>query len=76
MRISRERVKSWLKWVFAGAPACEHEWRPCIVDSFTYGEKKPARICADCKAWEPLTPEQFYAQFGENFYTAARKAAR
>lgn len=57
-------------WYYS-KPRCEHEWRPCVVDSFTYGEKKPARICAHCKDWEPLTPGQFYALFGESFYVAA-----
>jgi hypothetical protein len=62
-------------WYY-GKPPCPHKWRPCVVNSYTYGEQKPARICDICKDWQPLTPEQFYAQFGESFYAAARWGKR
>jgi hypothetical protein len=48
---------------------CKHIWRPCLAVLHTWSdERKPSRICALCKDWEPLTEEQFFAQFGETFY--------
>lgn len=74
-------MKAWLKkvWLvvyfFFGAEVpCAHTWRPCIAVLHTWGnERRPARVCDRCKDWEPLTPEQFFAEFGENFYALAAK---
>ena len=54
-------------------PMCLHEWHPCIARNITYNEDKPSRQCIWCKQWQPLTAEQFYAQFGESFYVMVKK---
>lgn len=61
-------------WGRVWTAPCVHDWRPCVTQLVAWHESKPARICALCKDWEPLTEGEFYAQFGENFYEAAQKA--
>lgn len=51
---------------------CEHDWRPCVAQLLAWQEQRPARICAKCHTWEPLTEAAFYSQFGERFYAAAK----
>lgn len=55
---------------------CDHLWRPCVARLLAWREAKPARICGLCNTWEPLTEEQFFAQFGENFFSASQRAAK
>lgn len=63
-----ERVKIW----FGVKPPCRHFWRPCVVLLHTWGdEKRPAAVCTRCNDWRPLTPEQFFAEFGESFWILA-----
>lgn len=67
----------FVRWLKNEEPPCEHIWRPAIAVLHNWGdERKPIRRCAICKDWEPLTEEQFFAQFGETFYAAlAREKA-
>jgi len=67
------RLRNLKEILFPTPPKCQHEWHPCITHNLTYNEDRPARQCGLCKEWQPLTAEQFYAQFGESFYVALKK---
>lgn len=66
-------IRRFLDWFTGAKPPCEHDWRPCVAQLVAWNESKPARQCLWCKEWQPLTSEQFYAQFGEHFYVAAKR---
>lgn len=48
-----DRKRNWRQAI------CQHSFRPVRYDS------KPGRWCSLCDKEEPLTPEEFFAQFGE-----------
>jgi hypothetical protein len=69
------RGKLWMavRQFFGYEPPCAHRWRPIVAQLVGWNESKPARQCAICKEWQPLSDEQFYAQFGESFYRYAKR---
>lgn len=48
-----DRKRQWRQY------KCEHLFRPVRYDG------NPGRWCSLCDKEEPLTPEQFFAEFGE-----------
>lgn len=70
-------MKNWLQrlWekLFGNEPPCDHDWRPCVAVLHTWPQKRPARICSKCGAMNPLTEQQFFAEFGESFYSAMKR---
>lgn len=46
---------------------CPHSYRPALVDG------RPARVCRICEATQELSPEEFYAHFGERHQAMLHK---
>lgn len=53
----KARIEALLLW--HGQLMCPHTFRPARV------EGGPGRVCRICDKVESLTPEEFFAQFGE-----------
>lgn len=60
------------KLLFRRKKEHQHLWRPCVTFLPTYQGARPSRKC-DCGVFEPLTEQQFYAQFGEQFYVTSQE---
>jgi len=56
----RARLDSLRLWY--DRRTCPHSFRPARV------KDKPGRFCPICEKAEELTPEEFYAQFGEKVW--------
>lgn len=51
-----ERVKTWYM-----QRTCPHLFRAALI------EKQPGRVCKICDLAQPLSREDFYAEFGERY---------
>jgi hypothetical protein len=52
-----ERLRLWYE-----RRTCPHSFRPARVND------QPGRFCSICEKTEELTPEEFFAQFGEHIW--------
>lgn len=71
-----EKIKYAFRVLLNKPEPCQHDWRPIVAQLHGWNERKPARQCLWCKEWQPLTDEQFYAQFGEHFYSYAQASRK
>lgn len=56
VRADRDRIRTWYE-----QRTCPHLFKAALI------EKRPGRVCKICDLAQPLSREDFFAEFGEKY---------